>query len=362
MNSLAIIGAGGFVGTRLMETLVLDGKKDFCAVVRGYHSHASFCRFGPAIGTRMANATNVDELVRAFKDFDAVLNLVSGEAGNISRSTEAIHQACIDAGVKRLIHMSSAVVYGMVESEDINDDSPPVGGLWSPYAKAKAMSEIFLKERIDRTPLQITVLRPSLVWGPRSAWTLTVGRDLMNQTAYLVGEGEGICNTIYVDNLVSCILTCCNHPGDTAGFFNVSDSETVTWRGFYGSLAPHFQYDLNHILKVPGDRFRPTLKMRLNDLKSSHFYTKLKNRIPPKKRALVKAWLKAKIPRKEREEQFADRRPRSAAVTREMWELQSTRRKLPNTKFQRNFGYQPPVSFAEGTARTIKWLDFIGMR
>jgi len=361
MNSLAIIGAGGFVGTRLMETLVLEGAEDFCAIIRGYHSQARFSRLGPAVTIRMADATKVDELVRAFKDFHVVVNLVSGEADNMSRSTETIYQACLDAGVKRLIHMSSAVVYRMVEAMDINDDSPPVKGLWSPYAKAKARSEIFLRERLGRTPLQVCVLRPSLVWGPRSVWTLSVVRDLMNRAAYLVGEGGGTCNTIYVDNLVSCILTCCNYPGDVAGFFNVSDAETVTWMDFYNSFAPRFQYNMNQIFKVPEDKYRPTLQTRLGELKTSPFYMRLKERISQEKRALVKAWLKAKLVKKDRDMQFTDERPQSASVTREMWELQSTRRKLSNTKFQRHFGYQPSVSFAEGIARTIRWIDFIGM-
>lgn len=361
MNSLAIVGAGGFVGTRLMETLVLEGREDFCAVVRGYHSHSRFCRFGPAVRFHMADATNVDELVRAFEDYPVVINLVSGEADNISRSTEAIYQACADAGVKRLIHMSSAVVYGMVDSETINDDSPPIKGLWSPYAKAKARSETFLRERLGSTPLQITILRPGLVWGPRSIWSLQAAQSLRNQTAYLVGDGGGICNTIYVDNLVSCILTCCHHRGDTTGFFNVSDAEAITWRDFYDSLAPHFQYDMNHILEVPGDRFKPTLKTRLSDFKSSAFYMMLKNRISPEKRALFKAWLKENFQRKGPSEKSGYHGRPSAAVTREIWELQSTKRKLPNTKFLRHFGFQPPISFAEGIVRTIRWLDFIGM-
>jgi len=358
---MAIVGAGGFVGTRLLETLVLEGATDFCAVIRGYHSQARFSRLGSAVTVRMADATKLDELVRAFEGFEVVVNLVSGEAGNIAKSTEIIYQACLDAGVKRLIHISSAVVYGMVESEEIYDDSPPVGGLWSPYAIAKADSEIFLRERSGRSSLQISVLRPSLVWGPRSVWTLLVARDLLNQTAYLVGDGGGICNTIYLDNLVSCILTCKNHLGDSSGFFNVSDEETVTWRDFYGSLAPHFKYDMDHIQKVPGDKFRPTLKVRLDELKTSALYMRIKECIPQEKRTLIKAWLKGKLERRNKEISSTGESQPSASVTRLMWELQSTRRKLPNTKFERHFAYEPTVSFEEGTTRTIKWLDFIGM-
>ena len=50
--------------------------------------------------------------------------------------------------------------------------------------------------------ITIVVLRPGLIWGPRSPWVLGPASELVNGTAYLVGDGGGICNLIYVDNLV----------------------------------------------------------------------------------------------------------------------------------------------------------------
>lgn len=361
MNSLVIIGAGGFVGTRLIETLVLEGFTNFCGIVRGFHSFAPHCRFGPRVELRMADATDHNQLADAIKGFSVVVNLVSGNPTDIQKSTQAIYRACIISGVKRFIHISSAVVYGMVDSPEINDDSPPVKGLWSPYAKAKAASEVFLRERLGSSTLEICVLRPSIIWGPRSIWSLSAAKDLIDGTAFLVGNGDGICNTIYIDNLIACILTCVDHPGNASGFFNVSDLETISWKQFYESLAQHCNYDMAKIPTVAPDRFRPSLQTRFEDLKSSRIYSTLKDQIPQETRAHIKAWLQERLRRRDRAIAPIDAPPPIPKVTRQMWELQSTRRKLSNAKFLNHFKHTTPVSFAEGTLRTIEWLKFIGI-
>ncbi len=364
MQKLAIIGAGGFVGTRLVESLVLEPVMDFTAVVRSPKSLARLCRFGSRLDCRFADATRADQLSRALADHAVVVNLVSGAGDNIWQSTQAIYQACLNAGVKRLIHLSSAVVFGIVDSPAIGDESEPLpmNRLWSPYAKAKARSEIFFRDHRNETPFEITILRPGIVWGPKSPWSHGAARDLCDGAAYLIGRGEGICNALYVDNLVRYILTCATAQQSATGCFNISDKEEITWRDFYASLASACGYTMTHMPIIEGDRFRPGFKGRVEAFKSSAPYTFLKEKIDPETRGRVKSWLASLLSGKDGGRvPEACRQPRAPEVTREMWELQSVRRKLDNAGFRARFDLPPLVSFAEGTRRTIHWLRYIGL-
>jgi nucleoside-diphosphate-sugar epimerase len=179
--------------------------------------------------------------------------------------------------------------------------------------------------------------------------------------AYLVGNGQGICNSIYVDNLVACILACARHEGDSSGFFNVSDNETVTWKDFYASLAAGGERDMDHVWRIPGDRFRPSLKTRIDGIIYSPVYAAMKNRIPKHMRNRLKSWLNARIEKPAGGSPAEEGGRQAPTVTREMWELQSTRRKLPNSKFAARFAYSPPVTFSGGVAKTLSWLEFAGM-
>jgi nucleoside-diphosphate-sugar epimerase len=357
LSKFAIIGAGGFVGSRLVQSLVLDERAIVRAVGRSFASFASLACLGSAIERALANAQDRGALAAAFKGCDVAINLVSGEVAAIINSTSAIYAACLDAGVKRLIHMSSAVVYGRVEDPITEDDAPPAPNLWSPYAKAKRYAETFLRTAPKSDELEIIVLRPGIVWGPHSPWSFKAAKDLLAGKAYLVGEGEGICNLIHIDNLVFCITTCALHPRKAAGFYNIADSSAIIWREFYASAAGCLGLDLSKMPRVPADRFRPSFQYRLNAIRETGWSEKLKSQVPEAYRVRIKRYLRQRAVR------HAKRQGDKPAIVvdRQMWELQTTRHKLPTEKFTKVFGCTMPVSFNHGYEMTVEWLKAIGL-
>src|SRR4051812_11451891 len=111
MSSIAIIGAGGFVGTRLVESLYLDGAAEPRAVVRSFRNFASLSRFGPLLRIEVADAeVGGPALRRALQGVSTVVNLTTGSPASIDRTTRAIYETSLSAGARRLIHLSSAVV------------------------------------------------------------------------------------------------------------------------------------------------------------------------------------------------------------------------------------------------------------
>lgn len=360
MRPIAIIGAGGFVGTRLVESLVLGGGAEIRAVVRAYRNFASLSRFGPAVSIEIANAEDRASLERAIRGASTVVNLTTGAPAGIARSTKAIFEACAAAGVRRLVHLSSAVVFGEVASPGINDDSPPDTKHWMPYARAKANSEVWLREQAPKASCQVAVLRPGIVWGVRSSHTLSFVKALLEKSAYLVDGGKGIFNSIYIDNLVACIQSCHDHAGDVSGYYNVSDRETLTWRDFYRTFAARLDCDIDRLPNVPGDRFPWSAAAVVDYLRSlplmSDVYHKLKASLSEGAKLRIKAILGGHYHYEAVAGEYSAR-PR---VEREVWSLQRVRHKLSSQKFERRFGFTPPVTFEEGSRKTLSWLTALG--
>ncbi len=360
MSTITIIGAAGFVGARLVESLVLDGRERVQAVVRAYRSLASLARLGPAVTVKLADAEDRASLIPAVRGSSVVVNLTTGPPAGIMPSTQSILEACVAAQVPRLIHISSAVVYGEVASAALDDDSLPLTKHWMPYAQAKASAEIWLRAQLTTTPTEIAVLRPGFVWGVRSPHTMSVVRALLEKRAYLVGDGEGVFNSIFVDNLVASLRACCRHSGDISGFFNVADEEPVTWRDFYSALAGPLGYDMRQMPSVSAAHFPWSARAAVEYVQLlpvvNDLYHRLKTRLPDRVKSRLKKWLAGRHDYGTGTMSYVTK----PTVDREVWHLQKVRHKLPATKFARHFGFSPPVTFDDAIRRTLCWLAFIG--
>jgi nucleoside-diphosphate-sugar epimerase len=229
-----------------------------------------------------------------------------------------------------------------------------------PYARAKSAAELWLRPRMATDNMNTIILRPGIVWGPRSPHTLQIVKMLLDKAAYLVGDGRGIFNAIYIDNLVSGIRACCNSRPGTTGFFNVADAETITWVEFFSAFAKHVGYDMARIPSVSGDRCPVDSGLALDWLLSlpgvNGLYHRSKRHVPDRLKSRLKTWLAAPYDYGGAASQYMS----TPHVDRELWHLQKVQHKLAHTKFARHFGVTNHVSFDEGVRRTLNWLAFMG--
>ncbi|MEJ0084607.1 MAG: NAD(P)-dependent oxidoreductase [Pseudomonadota bacterium] len=359
MNTIAIVGAGGFVGTSLIESLVLSGNTDFRAVIRSYRNMAGFCRFGDAVDVRIADATREAALVKAFTGAAVVVNVTTGPPAGIVASTEAIYNACRTAGVPRFVHLSSAVVYGDVE-KPIDDDAPPLDKLWMPYARAKAESERWLRAQ-KHTNLEVVVLRPGIVWGVRSPHTQGFARSLARKSSFLVDGGKHVFNGVYIANLVAMIRAACDAKGAVAGFYNAGDAERVTWREFYDALGGALGCDPARLPVISGEKFPWSTGAYIDAVQSlgpvNALYHKLKVHIPDGLKAAIRARLEGAYSFDRHATAYATQ----VGVDRELWHLQRVGHKLPVKKFADTFQFTTPVSFPEAIRRTTAWIETLGL-
>ena len=85
---VAVIGASGFIGTRVIEQYHLGGGPTVAALVRQPSSLALPSRFG--IETHLADALDVDAMARAMSGCSAVIHVALGDPAQIERMPAAL--------------------------------------------------------------------------------------------------------------------------------------------------------------------------------------------------------------------------------------------------------------------------------
>jgi nucleoside-diphosphate-sugar epimerase len=239
---MAITGVGGFIGLRMAERALARGMK-----VRGLErSHAA--------GER-ARRVGVDVTLGDVRDPAAVRRLcigssvvfhtaaIVGEDGpselfhdvNV-HGTEVLLAAAKECGVRRFVHMSSAMVYGFTFPPEVTEDAP-LKGEGNAYCESKVASERLVFEAHGKGGMQVVVLRPGDVYGPGSVpWVIRPIGLMKKRMFALIDEGKGVFNHLHVDNLVDGVFLALD-TDRTGEAFTLTDGVRTTFGEYFTLLA-----------------------------------------------------------------------------------------------------------------------------
>jgi 2-alkyl-3-oxoalkanoate reductase len=353
---IAIIGAGGFVGARLIERAELLGDISLVPIVRSPRSQGRLARFGAR--TVRGDAADPASLVPLLRGCGMVVNLTMGDDKRFVSDVQSIHAACRQAEVPLFVHMSSAEVFGRAEAADLTDDSVPDGDHWMDYALGKAAAEAWLRAQSDG-PVHVVILRPGLIWGPGSGWLVGPAQALVDGTAYLLNGGRGACNLIHVDNLIEHLLQLARSPQPRSGVFNIADKETHTWADYYGAVAREVGVDPAAIRQLPDTEFRESRMEKIQKILNIAPARALKSRMTGSTKVRLKQQLMDRISPPITEVQPIDPEP---TVSKQLWWLHGTVRKLPSTAFAEHYPDLQLKPFDELIAAAGQWLRFAGFQ
>ncbi|WP_369726004.1 NAD-dependent epimerase/dehydratase family protein [Bradyrhizobium sp. LLZ17] len=352
MRRIAVLGASGFIGNRTVEVFQRGGDVDVCPVVQRPSRAALPRRFD--LPVQIANALDTNSLTAAFRGCDNVIMAIAGDPKTIVRSMEPVYRAAMRSNVRRLIYLSSASVYGQSPATGVDETTPLSKRQPLAYNSAKVVAEQQLGRLRQIGRVEVVILRPGIVFGPRSQWTGGVADEILKGTAYLTEGGWGVCNSIYVDNLVYAIKLALVAPNVDGKAFLLGDAEAVTWRDLYLPICEALGYDLDG-LPTPkmADAVdeRPSLAQRVRAMNS---YQSLRWIVPRPARAAVKAAIR-EMRRPPSTENAA-----SYSVTLERALLHTSSYRPPYARAERELGYCPPITFEEGCRRSVEWLGFAG--
>ncbi|MEI8237814.1 MAG: NAD-dependent epimerase/dehydratase family protein [Actinomycetota bacterium] len=164
----------------------------------------------------LADIRDRDAVVRAAATCDAIVHGaarvgVVGSWGdfvgvNVDGALNVVHAARL-VGVQRLVHVSTpSVAHSGASIVGAGAESAVVGRRGAFYAESKAMAEQQVLAA-DGSQLAVVAVRPHLVWGPGDSQL--VGRIVERAAAgrlALVGTGNALVDTTYVDNAVDALV------------------------------------------------------------------------------------------------------------------------------------------------------------
>lgn len=354
LGKVAVLGANGLIGNRTVEMFHLANLGEVRPVVRRLAGLALLARF--SLDCRVADAFDQAALKSAFAGCEVVVHAVAGDRNGILGTLAPTYRAAQAAGVRRLVYVSSASVHGQAPPPGTDETSPLHQRHPIPYNNARVEAERRLRQLRRHGSVEVVILRPGIVVGPRSSWITNFANALWTGPAYLVQRGQGICNSIYIDNLVHALYLAMTAPHTDGEAFLVGDRERVTWADLYQPLAQALGFDLMQVPEASVPDLVPNWQERTRAPVQACLA-----RLPGVLRSLAAAaWRRwhAVPPASP----WALPRSSPPLATREMALLYQCQYKLPYSKATRLLGYEPPVAFPQACRRTLAWLAFAGYR
>jgi len=242
-QKILLTGVTGFIGHRVAERLLQEKR----GAVRGLARDPAKARTLAGMGMEVVagDLRDLASLERAVEGCGVVINCAAQVAAVAERrafqdsnvaGTENLLRASAAAGIRRFVHLSSVAVFGLAVSGEVHDHSPRRHSGDS-YCDTKLDSEeiVLRYHREGRVP--VTVLRPSIVYGPGSThWTVIPLKRIKKGKMFVLDGGRGLLNFVYIDNLVDAILLTAEDDRALGETFIVNDGVT-TWRQFYDAYA-----------------------------------------------------------------------------------------------------------------------------
>ena len=218
-DNILILGGTGFVGRQLRERLAAARLRLTIPTREGGHAGSE-----PAAPVRLVTADvhDPDALARLMRGQDAVVNLVAilhGTAATFGRVhvelPRTIVKACAATGVRRLVQVSAL---GAAQ------DGP------SMYQRSKARGEAVLKAAATAGTLDLSVLRPSVIFGAQDKF-LNVFAQLQRMFPLIPLAGADTrFQPVWVEDVAAAVMRCLQDDATIGQTFEACGPEVFTLR------------------------------------------------------------------------------------------------------------------------------------
>lgn len=244
-----ITGGSGFVGTRLIETLILDhGAKVTALVNRANAGALRMARFN--VDFAFGDIRSPEAMRDATRGADIIIHMAYGMSGTDEEQrsitvggTKALVEAGLANRVSRFVNVGTASVYFGAPDGPMDETAPRrKWGNWI-YPDSKMEAEDLVTDACRRG-LPGTIVQVAGVYGPwGGTYTVAPLRALQSGRVVLVNGGTGISNATYVDDTVQAMLLAAIRPGAIGETFLIRGPGRVTRRELYGAYEKMLGYE-----------------------------------------------------------------------------------------------------------------------
>lgn len=230
---IAVVGAGGFVGQPLVRRLLLDGH-ELIPIVRtpaGIVGERTIADVDEADwDALLAGAEAVIHLIaRVHIVTDKAENPLADNRRINTFGTLKIAESAARLGVKRFVFISTIKVNGETSApgSPFTADGEPTPK--DAYGISKLEAETGLFELGRRTNMEVTVVRPPLVYGPRvRANLLSLMKSVRRGVPLPFGLTRNRRSLVGIDNFIDLIVLLLTHPRAPGEVFLASDGRDVS--------------------------------------------------------------------------------------------------------------------------------------
>jgi nucleoside-diphosphate-sugar epimerase len=264
-ETILVTGANGFVGTRVVRTLLSYGFKKVRCLTRSTSKSRNLEDIGKEfVGASLeivkGNLLSRDDCIHAAEGASIIYHLAAGVEKsfpgcflNSVVTTRNLLEAVIKGQtLKRFVNISSIAVY--------SNEKIPRGGLldescevdtkfverWEAYTYGKAKQDELVLEYAQKYNVPYVIVRPSVVFGPGKAKiTDRIGTNTFGIFLHL-----GLNNRVpltYVDNCAEAIVLAGLRNGIEGQVFNVFDDDLPTSREF----IKRYKREVRYFLSIP---------------------------------------------------------------------------------------------------------------
>lgn len=204
--NVTLIGASGFVGTRLINLLEKEPQKYRCKNIDLLPSH--FYNDLTVIG----DVRDPENMESGLKDADVVILLAAQHRDDVSPVSlyydtnvggmKTTLEAMEKNNCKRIIFFSSVAVYGLnKKNPDENHPADP----FNHYGKSKWQAEEVLREWYKSHPdWNIDIIRPTVIFGERNRGNVyNLLKQISSGKFLMVGKGNNRKSMAYVGNIAA---------------------------------------------------------------------------------------------------------------------------------------------------------------
>ncbi|MGK7369200.1 MAG: NAD-dependent epimerase/dehydratase family protein [Candidatus Halalkalibacterium sp. M3_1C_030] len=316
-----VTGGTGFIGSHLVDTLIdHDSYDEIRCLVR---NNAKWLKGKDYIKVK-GDLDDLSVLKEAVSGVDVIFHLAGlvmaptyqeFEHANVD-ATENLIRIALKKGVKKIVVLSSLAAAGPSQGRPVTEDDPmhPV----SMYGKSKKQMEEVIHALYPGDDTSITILRPPAVYGPREDQIFTFFKAVSNRICPIIGDGKHPkISMVYVSDVIQGILKAAEQKEKGVHTYFITGKDVHSWNEIRGTTA-----------KVLGKKsipiyIKPKLVKKIAGFieKTASFFGTYPVINKDKAKEMIMEW----------------------TCTAE--------------KAEKELGYKPKHTLAEGIARTIHWYQ-----
>ena len=267
-SKVLVTGGAGLIGSHIVDDLVKENANVvvYDSFIRGKKEHLDWACANGNVEIMEENITDRDALKKAFKGVDYAFH----EAASWLRICQAeprisldvntvgtfnVLEACVEAGVKKVVAASSSSVYGESSYLPTDEVHPFNNDLF--YGASKVANEQFLRSFYKKYGLDFVAFRYLNIYGPRQPYESAYMDVIMHflnridadEPPQIRGDGSATVDLVFVEDAARANMMALK-SSVTNEFFNVAGGKETSLKdlaylliklnGKEGKLEPEF--------------------------------------------------------------------------------------------------------------------------